>query len=79
MRSSPVRGHLIDPKTIRLDEPLGSDQKLIQVRLSEPRRGDAKHFLALVRSFPEGTMTAEEIDREIEEVRGGWDGRVPAL
>lgn len=73
MSSAAVRGHLIDPKTIRLDEPLGSGQKSIEVHLSEPRRGDAKHFLALVRSFPEGTMTAEEIDREIEEVRSDWE------
>ena len=72
MSSAAVHGHLIDPKTIRLDEPLGSDQKSIEVHLREPPRGDAKHFLALVRSFPEGTMTAEEIDREIEEIRGGW-------
>jgi hypothetical protein len=73
MSSAAVHGHLIDPKTIRLDEPLGSDQRSIQVHLSTPRRGDARLFVSLVRSFPEGTMTAEEIDREIEEVRGDWE------
>ena len=73
MSSAAVHGHLIDPKTIRLDEPLSGDHQSVEVHLGRPGRGDAKRFLALVRSFPEGTMTAEEIDRQIEEVRGDWE------
>ncbi len=38
-----------------------------------PGKGDPKKFLALLDTFPPGRMSASEIDREIEEVRGDWE------
>jgi hypothetical protein len=37
-----------------------------------PGKGNPKKFIAFLDTLPPGTMTAAEIDREIDEVRGGW-------
>lgn len=44
-----------------------------------PGRGDPKKFLAVLDSFPLGTMSAPEIDREIEEVRASRLNALEAL
>ena len=37
-----------------------------------PGTGDPRKFLAILKALPPGEMTAAEIDREMEEVRGDW-------
>lgn len=37
-----------------------------------PGKGNPKKFLAFLATLPPGTMTAAQIDREIDEVRGDW-------
>ena len=37
-----------------------------------PRKGNPRKLLAVLDTLPSGDMTAAEINREIEEVRGDW-------
>jgi hypothetical protein len=74
MSTISVRGHLTSPTTLVLDSPVLTAPSTLQVELAPtPPRGDAGEFVRFLDSLPPGTMTAEEIDREIEDVRGDWD------
>lgn len=74
MSTISVRGHLTSPTTVVLESPVLSAPETLQVELAPaPSRGDAKQFVRFLDSLPPGTMTAEEIDREIEDVRADWD------
>ena len=74
MSTVSVRGRLTSPTTLVLESPVLTQPETLQVELSPaPARGDARQFVKFLDSLPPGTMTAEEIDREIEDVRGDWD------
>ena len=74
MSTVSVRGRLTSPTTLVLESPVLTQPETLQVELGPaPHRGDARQFVKFLDSLPPGTMTAEEIDREIEDVRGDWD------
>ena len=74
MSTVTVRGRLTSPTTLVLETPVLTQPETLQVDLAPAsRRGDPRQFVKFLDSLPPGTMTKEEIDREIEEVRGDWD------
>lgn len=74
MSTVSVRGRLTSPTTLVLESPVLTQPETLQVELTPaPLRGDARQFVKFIDSLPPGTMTKEEIDREIEDVRGDWD------
>jgi hypothetical protein len=71
-----VRGRMTDPKRIDLDEPLDDLEGEVEVTVrSTQRQGvQAKESVFdLIKRLPGGNRTKEEIDRQIEEDRKGWD------
>ena len=59
--------------TLVLESPVFTQPETLQVELTPAaRRGDAKQLVKFLDSLPPGTMTKEEIDHEIEDVRGDW-------
>jgi hypothetical protein len=69
-----VRGRLCG-RHIDLDEPVAELDGEVEVTVRPiaaalPTLAD---FLAVVATFPSGTRTKEDIDRQIAEDRAGWD------
>lgn len=73
-RSAVVRGRLRG-KHIDLDEAVDALDGEVEVTV-RPLAGPhptVADMLALVATFPPGTRTKEDIDRQIAEERAGWD------
>ncbi|MGD0680060.1 MAG: hypothetical protein ABSC94_32155 [Polyangiaceae bacterium] len=73
-RSVVVRGHL-HGRRIDLDEPVDQIDGEVEVTV---RPVAAPHptvadMLALIATFPPGTRSKEDIDRQIAEERASWD------
>ncbi|GEM_PF-6721693 len=70
MSTHAARGQVTQPATA-LRKPARS--MLVKAALARtPGKGNPKKFLAFLATLPPGTMTAAQIDREIDEVRGDW-------
>ncbi len=69
-----VRGRLRG-RQIDLDEPVDKldGEVEVTVRSLAAAHPTVADMLALVATFPPGTRTKEEIDRQIEHERAGWD------
>jgi hypothetical protein len=72
MSTHAARAHVTLKAAATLKKPARSS--LVKAALARsPGKGNPKKFLAFLATLPPGTMTAAQIDREIEEVRGDWD------
>ena len=73
-RSAVVRGRL-HGKHIDLDEAVDAldGEVEVTVRPLTGTRPTVADMLALVATFPLGTRTKEDIDRQVLEERAGWD------
>jgi hypothetical protein len=74
VRAWVVKGHLVGPSTVQLDEPLTAHTGEVEVilRLVEaPPRRDAG-LATFLRSLPPGTRSKADIDRQIQEERESW-------
>ena len=69
-----VRGRL-HGQQIDLDEPVDEldGEVEVTVRSLAETHPTVADMLALVATFPPGTRTKEEIDRQIDQERAGWD------
>ena len=71
MSTPATRGQGTQQATATLKKPVRSS--LVKAALARtPGKGNPKKFLAFLATLPPGTMTAAQIDREIDEVRGDW-------
>jgi hypothetical protein len=72
-RTVVVKGRLVGPSTVELAEPIpaqpGSEIEVV-ARVKTPGRG--RKLSEIVRSFPPGTRSKEDIDRQINEDRDSW-------
>jgi hypothetical protein len=72
-RTVVVKGRLVGPSTVELAEPIsaqpGSEIEVV-ARVKTPGRG--RKLSEIVSSFPPGTRTKEDIDRQINEDRDSW-------
>lgn len=67
-----IKGRVVDPKTVELAEPLPELTSEVEVvaRVRTPGRGNLSDIL---RSFPPGTRSKEDIDRQVNEERSSCD------
>ena len=71
MSTHATRGQVTPPATAAVKKPARSS--IVKAALARaPGKGNPKKFLAFLDTLPPGTMTAAQIDREIDEVRGDW-------
>jgi hypothetical protein len=71
-----VKGRITDPKRIDLDEPLDEVEGEVEVTVRSTRRQSIptkESVFDFIKRLPGGNRTKEEIDRQIEEDRKGWD------
>lgn len=74
-RTVVVRGRVVGPSTVQLEEPLPEQASEVEVRAELPdeagdtRRGRLSDYL---RSLPPGTRTKEDIDQQVREERDSW-------
>jgi len=71
-----VRGRLVSPRTVELDEAVSSRSAAVEVlvEVDEAKPSDRISNLAdFLESLPPGTRSKEDIDRQVQEERNSWD------
>ncbi len=72
-RSRVIKGRLVGPSTVELAEPLsaqaGSEVEVL-TRVEKP--GGRRKLSEILRSFPPGKRSKEDIDRQVREDRDSW-------
>ena len=72
-RAVVVKGHLVGPSTVQLDEPVHEPTSEVEVILRVPTEGRSKEGLAdFLRGLPAGTRTKSDIDQQLREERESW-------
>ena len=73
-----VKGRIINPTTVELDEPLidttGEVEVLVRVA-DEKTNGGNEALSEFLRRLPPGLRTKEDIDRQIREEHDSWGDR----
>lgn len=70
-----IPGHLVDSKTVELDSPAPPEATDAEVVIRVPTTLRPPRKLSeILREFPPGTRTKDDIDRQIEEEREAWEG-----
>ena len=71
-----VRGRLRG-KRIELDEEVTEFEGDVEVFVcaAQPANESRRDFLAVVAGLPDGTRTKLDIDQDLAQTRGEWDGR----
>ena len=70
-----IRGRLVSPQTVELDEPVRSASSEVEVlvEIEEAKPSASISNLAdFLESLPPGTRSKEDIDRQIQEERDSW-------
>jgi hypothetical protein len=74
-RAIVVRGRLINPSTVELDEPVSELTGDVEVALravAGDQAAEGETVFEFLRRLPVGTRTKEDIDRQIGEERDSW-------
>jgi hypothetical protein len=77
-RTIAVKGRLINPRTVELDEPvseLTGDVEVVLRAVTGDSTFQGETIFEFLRRFPVGTRTKEDIDRQIGEERDSWGTR----
>lgn len=77
-RAIAVKGRLINPITIELDEPvseLTGDVEVVLRAAAEEHTSQSETIFEFLRRLPFGTRTKEDIDRQMGEERDSWEPR----
>jgi hypothetical protein len=69
-----VKGHLVGPSSVELDEPIDAGAREVEVIVRMPERThDVNDSLAaFLRTLPAGTRSKADIDQQIQEERDSW-------
>ena len=73
-----VKGRLINPKTVELDEPvseLTGDGEVVLRAVAGDQTGKGETVFEFLRRLPVGTRTKEDIDQQMGEERDSWGTR----
>lgn len=72
-----IRGRLVSPRTVELDEPVrsssGEVEVLVEVSEEAKPSNEISNLADFLESLPPGTRSKEDIDRQIREERDSWD------
>jgi hypothetical protein len=72
-RAVVVKGHLVGPRTVQLDEPVHQPTCEVEVILRVPAEAPTTEGLAaFLRSLPAGTRTKADIDQQLRDERDSW-------
>ena len=71
-RTVVIKGRVIGPQTVQVDEPLPAHTSEVEV-LAHVRTAGAGKLSDFLRSLPPGTRSKEDIDRQVNEERDSWD------
>jgi hypothetical protein len=74
-RAIAVRGRLINPSTIELDEPVSEftgDVEVVLRAVTGDQTSKGETVFEFLRRLPIGTRTKEDIDHQIGEERDSW-------
>jgi hypothetical protein len=74
-RAIVVKGRMISPTTIELDEAISEVTGGVEVVLrsvTPDQTGEGETVFELLRHLPPGTRAKEDIDRQIREEREAW-------
>jgi hypothetical protein len=72
-RAVVVRGRLVGPIMVQLDEPVHEPTSEVEVILRVPADvGCNKGLAEFLRNLPAGTRTKADIDRQVQEERESW-------
>lgn len=77
-RAIVVKGRLVNPTTIKLEEPVSEMTEEVEVILRPSPQGQTdkgETVIEFLRRLPAGTRTKEDIDRQIREERDSWGDR----
>lgn len=68
-----VRGHLVDDRTIELEQPVDRSASVVELRVRlQPTTARKPGLVEFLESLPPGTRSKEEIDAELEAERDSW-------
>lgn len=67
-----IKGRVVGPQTVELAEPLPEQTSEVEVIAHVKTAGRGK-LSDILRSFPPGTRSKEDIDRQVNEERDAWD------
>lgn len=70
-RTVVVKGRVVGPNTVELEEPLPEQARDVEVTARIDDRVPIK-LSDYIRSLPPGTRSKEDIDRQIREERDSW-------
>jgi hypothetical protein len=73
-----VKGRLINPRTVELDEPvseLTGDVEVVLRAVAGDQAAKGETVFEFLRRLPVGARTKEDIDRQIREERDSWETR----
>ena len=66
-----VRGRVINPQTVVLDEPLPEGTRQVDV-VARIESGTAR-LSAILEALPPGTRSKQDMDAQVAEERGSWE------
>ncbi len=74
VRAVVVKGHLVGPSRVELEEPVDTEAREVEVivRVLEPAPGPADSLAAFLRSLPPGTRSKADIDQQLRDERDSW-------
>jgi len=73
-----IKGRLINPTTVELDEPVSSITGGVEVILRTMTRDqtdERETVFEFLRRLPPGTRTKDDIDQQLREEREAWEDR----
>jgi hypothetical protein len=69
-----VRGHLVGPTTIELEQPIEQMSGAVEVYVRAAEAlGARESLLEFINRLPTGTRSKDQIDAQIEEERKSWE------
>lgn len=71
-RTVVIKGRVVGPHTVELDQPLPEQTNEVVDVVARVKTSGRK-LSEIISSFPPGTRTKEDIDRQINEERDSWD------
>jgi hypothetical protein len=73
-----VQGRLISPTHIELSQAVVVSDPAVEIEirpLPQPHNASIKNLLEAMAAFPSRNRSKEDIDRQIQEERDGWEHR----
>jgi hypothetical protein len=71
-RTVTVKGHIVDAKTVELEEPIAGATGPVEVIVRIPDLSVLDEIAEFLQRLPPGTRSKDDIDQQIAEERDSW-------